>query len=141
MTFLYRAAATRTLTIGAALCSALPALAQRSATSAPYFPPPGNAWEHRSAQQAGLDSAGLAAAIAFAVASESKNPRSMEENHYRTFGREPYGGGVGPFRDRGDPTGVILRHGYIVAEWGDPDRVDMTHSVTKSFLSSVVGLA
>jgi CubicO group peptidase (beta-lactamase class C family) len=31
--------------------------------------------------------------------------------------------------------------GYIVAEWGEPQRVDMTHSVTKSFLSSVVGLA
>jgi CubicO group peptidase (beta-lactamase class C family) len=36
---------------------------------------------------------------------------------------------------------VILRHGYIVAEWGDPERVDMTHSVTKSFLSTTVGLA
>ncbi len=88
-----------------------------------------------------MDSAGLASAVAFAIASEVKNPRSMEENHYRTFGREPYGQGVGPFRDRGDATGVILRHGYIVAEWGEPDRVDMTHSVTKSFLSSVVGLA
>jgi CubicO group peptidase (beta-lactamase class C family) len=29
----------------------------------------------------------------------------------------------------------------LVAEWGEPQRVDMTHSVTKSFLSSVVGLA
>ena len=106
-----------------------------------YYPDAGDAWEHRTALQVGLDSAKLSAAIAFAVASEVKNPRSMEENHYRSFGREPYGGGVGPFKDRGDPTGVILRHGYIVAEWGEPDRVDMTHSVTKSFLSSVVGLA
>jgi CubicO group peptidase (beta-lactamase class C family) len=88
-----------------------------------------------------MDSARVAAAVAFAIAQQVKNPRSMEENHYRTFGREPYGAGVGPFTDRGEPTGVILRHGYIVAEWGEPDRVDMTHSVTKSFLSSVVGLA
>src|SRR5690606_3592341 len=29
----------------------------------------------------------------------------------------------------------------IVAEWGEPQRVDMTHSITKSLLSSVVGLA
>lgn len=28
-----------------------------------------------------------------------------------------------------------------MAEWGDPARVDMSHSVTKSFLSTVVGLA
>src|SRR5258708_5574202 len=27
------------------------------------------------------------------------------------------------------------------AEWGEPLRVDMTHSVTKSFLSTVIGLA
>jgi CubicO group peptidase (beta-lactamase class C family) len=117
--------------------------AQRSATRvpAPYFPEAGTSWQRRTAAQVGMDSAGLASAVAFAIASEVKNPRSMEENHYRTFGREPYGQGVGPFRDRGDATGVILRHGYIVAEWGEPDRVDMTHSVTKSFLSSVVGLA
>ena len=109
--------------------------------AAPYFPEPGAAWQHRSAAQVGMDSAAVASAIAFAIASEVKNPRDMEENHYRTFGREPYGGAVGPFRFRGEPTGVILRHGYIVAEWGEPDRVDMTHSVTKSMLSSVVGLA
>jgi CubicO group peptidase (beta-lactamase class C family) len=35
----------------------------------------------------------------------------------------------------------VIRHGYIVAEWGEPLRVDMTHSVTKSMLSSVVGVA
>ncbi len=106
-----------------------------------YYPEPGPAWERRSAQQVGLDSTKLAAAIAFAIASESKNARSMEEQHYRSFGREPYGNGVGPFKDRGDATGVILRHGYLVAEWGEPDRVDMTHSVTKSMVSTVVGLA
>jgi CubicO group peptidase (beta-lactamase class C family) len=134
----------------AAICCAVVAVsaaqaqrpaASRAAATALYFPEAGDAWEHRSPSQVGLDSALLAAAITFAISSEAKNPRSMEENHYRSFGREPYGGAVGPFKDRGDPTGVILRHGYIVAEWGDPDRVDMTHSVTKSFLSSVVGLA
>ena len=48
---------------------------------------------------------------------------------------------IGPIRERGDPTGIIIHKGYIVAQWGDPLRVDMTHSVTKSFLSSVVGIA
>ena len=51
------------------------------------------------------------------------------------------GFGIGPFRVRGAPSGLILRHGYIVAEWGDTRHVEMTHSVTKSFLSTVVGLA
>jgi CubicO group peptidase (beta-lactamase class C family) len=36
---------------------------------------------------------------------------------------------------------LIVRNGYIVAEWGEPSRVDMTFSVTKTFLTTVVGLA
>ena len=48
---------------------------------------------------------------------------------------------MGPFRARGGATGVIIRRGYIVAEWGAPDRVENTYSVTKSFVSTTVGLA
>lgn len=107
---------------------------------APYYPPAGN-WEHQSAAALGLNEDSLNAAVKFAIASEIKNPRSMEENHYRTFGKEPFGAGIGPFADRGEPTGLIIYKGYIVAAWGEPARCDMTHSVTKSFLSSVVGLA
>lgn len=59
----------------------------------------------------------------------------------QSFGQAPYGEIVGPVKDRGPVTGVIIRGGYIVAEWGEPSRVDMTHSVTKSFLSATVGLA
>jgi len=107
-----------------------------------YYPAPGaNGWSHRRAEQVGLDSAKLAAAIAFAIASESKNPRDLELNHYQTFGKEPFGQAIGPIAPRGDPTGVIVRHGYIVAQWGNPNAVEMTHSVTKSFLSSVIGIA
>ena len=38
-------------------------------------------------------------------------------------------------------NGLIIRGGYVVADWGETTRVDMTHSVTKTFLSTVVGLA
>jgi CubicO group peptidase (beta-lactamase class C family) len=48
---------------------------------------------------------------------------------------------VGPTAPRGDVNGLVLRHGYIVAEWGDTDREDMTFSVTKSYLSAVAGIA
>ena len=34
-----------------------------------------------------------------------------------------------------------MRNGYLIAEWGEPSRVDMTYSVSKSFLSTTVGLA
>ncbi|GIW53299.1 MAG: serine hydrolase [Gemmatimonadales bacterium] len=106
-----------------------------------YYPGPGNDWEHRRPEEVGMDPRLLEEAIAFAKANESPEPRDLEFNHYTTFGREPYGEAIGPFKPRGDQTGIILRHGYIVAEWGEPHRVDMTFSVTKSFLSTVVGLA
>ena len=37
-------------------------------------------------------------------------------------------------------NGIVVRRGYVVAEWGDTRSVDMTHSVTKTFLTTVVGL-
>jgi len=118
--------------------------AQRAANSssgAVYYPGPGDDWERRTPKQAGVDESRLKEAISFAVANETRAPRDLEMAHYQSFGREPFGEGVGPFKERGEQTGVILRHGYIVAEWGEPHRVDMTFSVTKSFLSTTVGLA
>ncbi|HEY9282621.1 MAG TPA: serine hydrolase, partial [Pyrinomonadaceae bacterium] len=102
---------------------------------------PGPEWERRTPQQVGVDPTKLQEAVAFAAASESKAPRDLEAAHYQTFGREPFGQAVGPFKERGDPAGIVVRRGYIVAEWGDTARVDMAFSVTKSFLSTVVGLA
>src|ERR1700694_121154 len=95
--------------------------------------------QHRTPSESGVSPDLLKQAIDFAVAGETKAPRDLVMNHYQTFGREPFGYAIGPIRERGDPTGIIIRNGCIVAEWGDPLRVDMTHSVTKSFLSSVVG--
>jgi CubicO group peptidase (beta-lactamase class C family) len=106
----------------------------------PYFPPP-HEWAHKSLAEAGFDSVLLNVAIQFARDRESKTPRNLELAHITTFGREPYGDAVGPFAERGEATGLIIHKGYIIAQWGDPSRVDMTFSVTKSFLSTVVGLA
>ena len=115
--------------------------ATQAAIAQAYVPPPGDDWARRAPVQVGMDSARLAAAVAFAIAQESTAPRDLEQAHYQTFGREPFGQAVGPFATRGDPAGIVLRHGYVVAEWGDVRRVDMTFSVTKSFLSTVVGVA
>src|SRR2546422_9982563 len=98
-------------------------------------------WQRKTPAEAGINAALLKGAIDYAIASESRNPRDLTLNHYQTFGREPHGAAIGPIKDRGDPTGVIVRRGYIVAQWGEPLRVDMTHSVTKSMLSSVIGVA
>ncbi len=104
-----------------------------------YFPD--KEWLHKKPEEVGMDAAGIKEAVEFAIAHETKSPRSMEENHYRTFGREPFGDAIGPMKDRGAPTGIIIKNGYVIAEWGEPMRPDMTHSVAKSFLSATAGLA
>lgn len=106
----------------------------------PYFPNRGD-WQKRAPAEAGFDAAKLAAAIEIAKQAESKTPRDQELGQAQTFGREPFGEAIGPFKTRGDMTGIIVRGGYIVAEWGEPERVDMTHSVTKSFLTATLGIA
>ena len=106
-----------------------------------YYPEPGSAWQHKSPEALGLNPDSIQAAIDFAISKESSNSRDLEQHHYVSFGREPFGDAVGPHKVRGPQTGIIVKGGYIVAEWGDPVRVDMTFSVTKSFLSSTVGLA
>lgn len=105
-----------------------------------YFPPQGE-WQRRSPAAAGFDPAALQAAIEFAVRRETARPRDLALEIATTRAREPHHELIGPTRPRGDPTGVILRAGYLVAEWGEPARVDMTFSVTKSLLSAVVGIA
>ena len=93
-----------------------------------YFPGSWGDWEKKSPEEVGLNADKIQEAIQFAQAEETDNPRSMELNHYQTFGREPFGDGIGPFKDRGEQTGIIIKDGYIIAEWGEPFRVDMTHS-------------
>lgn len=105
-----------------------------------YFPPAGE-WERRTPASLGVDADQLQAAVDFSIANESTRPRDLEENHPLSWGREPFDEPLGPFRERGPQTGLIIKDGYIIAEWGDIKRVDMTYSVSKSFLSSTVGLA
>jgi CubicO group peptidase (beta-lactamase class C family) len=122
----------------ALLLMAIAGHAQKS--TKPYFPPPGS-WEHRTAASLGLDPARIDTAIAFARRNESKQPRDMQAAQEQSFGKEPYSEPVGVLVNRDDPSGIIVYKGYVVAEWGQPSRVDITNSVTKSFLSTVVGLA
>ena len=106
-----------------------------------YWPGRNLDWERRRPEELGLDAAKIRQAVEIAVAGESDSPRDLAFNHQMTFGREPHGEPIGPFTVRGPQSGVIVYRGYIVAEWGEPHKVDNTFSVAKSFLSTTVGLA
>ncbi len=115
-------------------------LGQKKTAATLYFPSP-YSWEHINAAHSGFIEDSLRMVIEFAKIHETKMPRNMEVAQAISFGKEPFSTGIGPFSQRGDPTGLIIHHGYIVAQWGDPSSVEMAHSVTKSFLSACVGLA
>jgi CubicO group peptidase (beta-lactamase class C family) len=120
------------------------ALAQHSSASSrteTYFPDRFN-WQHKKPEEVGTDGAGLDEAVKLAIADENPGPRNMATYLATTFGaNEPFDTPIGPVKDAGGPAGLITRHGYVIAEWGNPERVDMTFSVTKTFLTTLVGLA
>lgn len=106
-----------------------------------YFPEKYN-WESKSPESMGLEATIIKEAIDFAVAHESQEDPNLKIAHYEGgFGREPFGYPVGPMKIRGEATGLIIYKGYVVGQWGDPNRVDLTFSVAKSFLSTTAGLA
>jgi CubicO group peptidase (beta-lactamase class C family) len=132
-----RTAALPALVLAAALVPA----SQAHAQVAGYVPPAGH-WEEMEPARVGLSAAAIHEAVRFAVEQESTAPRDLALAHQSAFSRrEPFGDAVGPFSIRGPASGMIVRGGYVVAEWGEPDRVDLTFSVAKSFVSATVGMA
>jgi CubicO group peptidase (beta-lactamase class C family) len=104
-----------------------------------YYPTK-DAWQTRSAEQSGFDPAKLTAAIVFAQSRQSST-KTDSAGIAAQFSREPQNDIIGPVKPRGANSGLIIRKGYIVAEWGDTRRADMTFSATKSYLSTVAALA
>ena len=106
-----------------------------------YFPERNAVWAQKSATDVSLDDTKLKDAVTFAQDNEYSGSRDLRRAILKGFEREPFHEILGPTKKRGGPAGLILKKGYLVAQWGDIRRVDMTFSVTKSFLSTMAGLA
>lgn len=109
-----------------------PILAQET-----YFPPAGE-WAEKPASEYDLN---LSEAVEFAKNNEYSGSRDLRQAILKGFQHEPYHEILGPTKRRGGPAGMILKNGYVIAQWGDTKRVDMTFSVTKSFLSTTALIA
>jgi CubicO group peptidase (beta-lactamase class C family) len=105
-----------------------------------YFPPAGS-WQTQTAAQLGLNQQAINQTISFAQAHEAKSSHNGGLSQFQSFGKEPFSDAVGPLTDRGGSSGVIIYKGYLAAQWGNPNRVDIVNSVTKSLLSTLVGIA
>jgi CubicO group peptidase (beta-lactamase class C family) len=106
-----------------------------------YFPPAHANWETKDPGEFKIENELLTEAIHFAKSNEYSGDRDLRIAILEGFAREPYHRILGPTKKRGGPAGIILKNGYQIAHWGDIKRVDMTFSVTKSYLSTVAGLA
>ena len=104
-----------------------------------YFP--GKVWSEQLPESLGLDNKKLSDAINFAIKNKNSVERDLRISILNSFGREPGYRIKGPTKFRGETNGLIIKNGYIVGKWGDVKRVDMTFSVTKSYLSTVAALA
>lgn len=105
-----------------------------------YFPER-NSWEERSPSDQGVNGELLNQAIDSILSYEYSGPTDLRQAILKGFEREPYHKILGPTKRRGGPAGMVLKNGYVIAKWGDTKRVDMTFSVTKSYLSTMAGLA
>lgn len=106
-----------------------------------YFPERNDDWVENNETSQTFNQQNLEKALQFAKDNEYSGSRDLRIAILKGFEREPYHQILGPTKKRGGPAGMILKNGYLVASWGDTKRVDMTFSVTKSFLSTMAGLA
>ena len=104
-----------------------------------YFPDA--LWQTKTPEELKINKQLLDSAIALAIRSENKVERDLRIANIKSYSKEPDYKIMGPMKERGAPAGLVIKNGYIVAQWGDVNRVDMTFSVTKSYLSTIAGLA
>ena len=86
---------------------------------AAYFPERFD-WQHKTPDEVGMNPALVNEAVQLAIAADTPGPHDMTQFLTNSFGKEPFFSLIGPVKDRGPASGLITRHGYIVAEWGDP---------------------
>ena len=98
-------------------------------------------WVTKSAKELKLNQSILDSAIQFAIKHENKVDKDLRIAILKAYSSEPDYKIIGPTKLRGGPAGLIIKNGFIAAQWGDVNRVDMTFSATKSFLSTMAGLA
>jgi CubicO group peptidase (beta-lactamase class C family) len=113
----------------------LPSLRSQSS----YYPD--SVWQTKKPEELKMNALLLDSAVSFAIHNDSRTNYNLRIANLEAYANEPGYRISGPVKDRGKPAGLIIRNGYIVAAWGDVNRVDMTFSVTKSYLSTVAGLA
>jgi len=109
-----------------------------TAAQVPTYYPSRETWVTRTPSEVGMDAALLNQAVEYAKSRDGV----FGKTDYMADQVRDYGRPLGPLPSSHSATnGLVIRHGYIVAEFGDTAAVEPTYSVAKSYLSTVLGLA
>jgi CubicO group peptidase (beta-lactamase class C family) len=108
-----------------------------------YYPGKLDDWKYKKPAEVGMDPKVIEEAVKWANENEVKQSRDLVRDRTAALkGRRCDDGKIlGPMKNRGGPNGLVIKNGYIVAEWGDTRQIDMTFSATKSYIATCVGLA
>ena len=88
-----------------------------------------------------MDADRLRDAVARHATRETPGVRDMRRYLGAILADQPDPQVRGPLKDAQGASGVCVHAGHVVAQWGDPTAVELSYSVTKSYLSLVAGLA
>jgi hypothetical protein len=98
-------------------------------------------WQVKKPEEVKMNNRWIDSAINFALHNENKVDSDLQLAVLKAYVNEPNYKIYGPMKRRGGPAGIIIKNGYIIGQWGDIKKVDMDFSATKSYLSTVAGLA
>lgn len=112
-----------------------------------YFPANDN-WITKKPEEAAMDPGILDEAISIAKKDAvSDYPPGVDIYEHKAKELRDYTNGnddgkiIGPLKRKGTVNGLVIRHGYIVAEFGDTSQTDELASASKSFIATIAGLA
>ena len=80
---------------------------------------PDTAWQVKKPEELKMNAALLDSAVRLAMASENKMERDLRIANMKAYASEPDYKIIGPMKQRGGPAGLVIKNGYIVAQWGD----------------------
>ena len=125
----------KNVSLGLCVSVALYVTANAQPPAQHYYPPAGQ-WARKAPAEVGMDAAKLDAAIAFAKTRETDMPRDFSTQE------KIFGSLLGPIpKTRAATNGLVIRNGYLVAEFGETNSADPTYSAAKSMLATVAGVA
>jgi CubicO group peptidase (beta-lactamase class C family) len=101
---------------------------------------PGQDWQYKTPDAAGFDSQQFGDALERARQAEIGIGPDLTDM-LPDGSRHPSDRPLGPVKPRGGTSGVVIRDGFLIGQYGDVNRTEVTFSCSKSYISALTGIA